>query len=163
MLYQPKNQLYKIIIPVIPDSINEAMSYQDSWASLAVIKKKWEQLARVTIREKVAEGSLPSKLREPITIKYKMYFTSKMRRDPDNYFLMTKGITDALVREGLIADDDYTRLRFNGIEVIIDPDRPRVEMFIFEPLQKSIIKPFEYEQPKQKSKHTPRNRKKGSK
>lgn len=55
------------------------------------------------------------------------YFPDRRRRDPTNY-AHWKPLWDALVRAGLIDDDDAVHLRVVAFDLLVDPKRPRSEV-----------------------------------
>ena len=55
------------------------------------------------------------------------YFPDRRRRDPTNY-AHWKPLWDALVRAGLIDDDDAAHLRVAAFDLIVDRERPRSEV-----------------------------------
>ena len=64
---------------------------------------------------------------EPVSIVYKFYCGDNRRRDIDN---MIASINDALVKSGLIVDDDWKHLSIGSAEGEYDKDNPRAELWI---------------------------------
>jgi hypothetical protein len=55
------------------------------------------------------------------------YFPDRRRRDPTNY-AHWKPLWDALVRAGVLDDDDSAHLRVAAFDLLADPRRPRSEI-----------------------------------
>jgi len=55
------------------------------------------------------------------------YFPDRRRRDPTNY-AHWKPLWDALVRAGVLDDDDAAHLRVVAFDLLVDPERPRSEV-----------------------------------
>lgn len=135
---------YKITIPGQPDSINQVTSYGKNEGDLMHIKKKWEKIAFVQLQEELTEDRLPIKFRGVIGLHFKLYFELNRRRDDDNYTLMCKGILDAFVKMGMIEDDSNEFVQDNGRRLIIDPERPRVVVYITEKLENEDVPDINY-------------------
>ena len=59
-----------------------------------------------------------------------LYFPRRARRDPGNFGQGggAKGLVDALVRAGWLADDDAAHLTCDEPRIAVDRERPRVEI-----------------------------------
>ena len=126
--------VYKLLIPVSPDSINKVMQFGRKESDITQLKKKWERIAITFIEEAQADGDLPARFNGRISVFFKLYFAMARNRDGDNYEAMCKGITDALVVKRLVLDDNSKVIDDDGRRLRIDPDRPRVEVLIKEKL-----------------------------
>jgi Holliday junction resolvase RusA-like endonuclease len=137
---------YKIIIPYAPDSINQVVQYGKRNGDVVMLKHKWEKVANFIIDQNVWDGNLPDKFRGRIGFFFKLYFKTERERDGDNYTLMCKGIIDAFVKKGFIKDDNARFVDDDGRRLRIDPEAPRVEIYIKEKIEDDIlvkIKPYE--------------------
>lgn len=118
---------YTILIPFAPDTINSAVSYgNNNWMAVSSLKKKWQSLAELHFSQAIAVGELPDRFLFPIEVEFDLYFTKIRTRDEDNYFVMSKGIIDAITGLNMIEDDSNTFVNFGGVNLHIDEDRPRV-------------------------------------
>lgn len=71
-------------------------------------------------------------LTAPITVSVTWYAPDARRRDSDALDFTKKAALDAMVKAGVLADDDYTHVRSSTTSVVIDRDRPRIEIHIQE-------------------------------
>jgi len=126
---------YKLIIPTIPDSINDIASFGASYYDIRSMKKKWQDIAEHAIIDAVSNKDLPERFAGKIGIFFRLIFEHRRRRDDDNYYLMCKGIIDAFTKCGLIEDDNSEAVGFNGIRVQVDADRPGVFIYITEKIK----------------------------
>jgi len=122
---------YTLVVEGNPaPSLNALLRFH--WAQRSKVKKQasegWMQAAVVHavkancyIAELLAHG-------EPRKIDIKLYFKTRRRRDPDNYL---KVLLDALVRAGILADDNQEMCQ-TTIELLVDKERPRSEVTISE-------------------------------
>jgi len=123
---------FKIVIPFSPDSINRVITYGKKEGDIVVLKHKWQKLAHLAIDTALEDGNLPPKFKGKIGVLFKCYFEYHRNRDGDNYTAMCKGIIDALVQKRMIKDDNSEYVDDNGRRLLVDDDRPRVEVFITE-------------------------------
>lgn len=65
-------------------------------------------------------------------IKYRFFVGDNRRRDSANLIQSQKPAIDGLVDAGVIRDDCWQALRIVGVDVVIDRDKPRVELVIEE-------------------------------
>lgn len=93
--------MQKLEIIGIPPTLNELkrMHYHAQSNS----KKTWERITRVEIMRQKIQAVTP-----PVVITYRFHFKDKRRRDPDGYAYSAKSIQDALVRSGILPDDNFT-------------------------------------------------------
>ena len=129
----------KIIIPYAPDSINKVITYGKNINDLVSLKHKWQDIATIYINNALSDGDLPEKFRGLLTFKFKLYFGTKRRRDEDNFFVITKAIIDEFVRSGFVEDDCSEYVHFGGLWLLMDPGRPRIEVYITESLRDDQI------------------------
>lgn len=64
-----------------------------------------------------------------VTIAYEFFVKDNRRRDLDN---MIASVNDALVKAGLLIDDDWQHLAIGAADAEIDTKNPRVEIWIGE-------------------------------
>ena len=113
----------KLTIPGIPPSVNK-------WRSMhhhqeAKEKKHWEQIVWAEVhRQKIKPPQPLSKA----VVRYRYYFSSKRRHDPDNY--AGKWIMDGLVKSGVLEDDSFDHVKLEIEQGGVDRDNPRVEIEI---------------------------------
>ena len=93
----------------------------------AAMKRKYTD----RVCQRAQECDVPS-FREPVFIDITWYEQNR-RRDPDNVMFAAKFILDGLVNAGVLAND--TQRHVLGIEhrVLVDRDRPRVQVTIYDP------------------------------
>lgn len=93
--------MQKLEIIGIPPTLNELkrMHFYEQSTS----KKAWERVVNVLVREQKLKKVTP-----PVVITYRFHFRDKRRRDPDGYAYSAKSIQDALVRSGILPDDNFT-------------------------------------------------------
>lgn len=121
---------HKFLIPVSPDSINQVMTYGKTEGDVVKLKKKWERIAMTFIEQAIDDHELPHKLVGRVAFFFKLFFAVKRNRDGDNYEAMCKGVVDAFVKLQLIPDDNADFVDDDGRRLRIDPERPRVEVYI---------------------------------
>jgi Holliday junction resolvase RusA-like endonuclease len=67
---------------------------------------------------------------EKATVKISYYHATKRRRDPsDNY--APKFLMDALVKGGVLTDDNGELVKVIPVGMEYDPERPRTEIYIY--------------------------------
>jgi len=130
---------YKLIIPVKPDSINRVVKYGKKEGDIVHLKRKWEKITMRYIERFIVDNELPLKFKGIIGVHFKLFFETRRERDGDNYSLMCKGILDAFVALSLLPDDNYNYVEDNGRRLVVDPERPRVEIYITEKVPKDKI------------------------
>lgn len=139
---------YKVIIPYAPDSINQVVQYGKKSGDVVMLKHKWEKVAHFIIDQNIYDGNLPDRFHGKVGFFFKLFFKTERERDGDNYTLMCKGIIDAFVEKGFIEDDSARFVDDNGRRLRIDPESPRVEIYIKEKVSdRKLIRIKEYEQP----------------
>ena len=115
--------MIKLVIPGIPPSVNKWRNmhhYQE-----ANEKKYWEQVVWAEVhRQKIK----PSQPLSKATVRYRYYFSSKRRHDPDNY--AGKWIMDGLVKAGVLEDDSFDHVKLEIEQGGVDRKNPRVEITI---------------------------------
>lgn len=112
-----------IVIP-IPDSMNKYLGNSHSFHAYASDKEVVRWQVRAALRGK-PEKPLP---RANVTLIY--HFRDRRRRDPDNY--SGKFILDALVREGVIADDSFDCISLTLKQGDVRRNAPCVEIAVEE-------------------------------
>ncbi len=117
---------YLLIIPGKLDNLNDYISACRSNAYAgAKLKGHNEQIARIAIRKQ-----LKVTINKPVTMQYSWYEPNK-RRDLDNVSSFgRKVIQDALVKEGILANDGWREIIGFSDSFYIDKIRPRVEVRI---------------------------------
>lgn len=110
-------------LPSLNDYTNECRLDRYAGASM---KKQVENLIGVSIR---LSHILPVK--PPIILHYRWY-EKDMRRDFDNITFAQKFVQDALVRNGIIPDDNRKIIPKATHEVLLDKKNPRIEVEIEE-------------------------------
>jgi Holliday junction resolvase RusA-like endonuclease len=126
------NNKHLLVLSTRPDSINDVVQYGRKRADLVSLKKKWQQITEGQLLYDLATNNIPEHFDCKVGFFFKFYFELNRRRDADNYFLMCKGIIDAIVNTGIIDDDDYRYVDFDGIRIYTDRERPRLEVHITE-------------------------------
>lgn len=138
---------YKLVIPYAPDSINQVVTYGKKEGDILSLKHKWQKVTHTIVDQALWDGGLPSKFKGRISVFFKLYFKTERQRDGDNYAAMCKGIIDAFVQKRLIVDDNSEYVDDDGRRLRIDPERPRVEVYIREKIPgNELIKIKPYEQ-----------------
>lgn len=135
---------YKLLIPVAPDSINKVVTYGKKEGDILVLKHKWQKETHTWIDIAQNKGELPMKFKGRIAFFFKLYFATKRERDGDNYAAMCKGIIDAFVQKRLIADDSAEYVDDDGRRLRLDPDQPRVEVYINEKIPDNDLVLIQY-------------------
>lgn len=123
---------YKLVIPVKPDSINRVVKYGKKEGDIVHLKRKWEKITMRYIERFIDDEILPIRFKGVIGVHFKLYFETNRERDGDNYSLMCKGMLDAFVAQNMLPDDNYHYVEDNGRRLIVDSERPRVEVYITE-------------------------------
>ena len=113
----------KLTVYDIPPSNNKYMGNSHSFNVYRRDKEKWHYLVKAAI----GRAKKPRKPLEKAIVHITYYFKDKRRRDPDNY--SGKLLLDPLVREGILADDNFkvVELRLSGS---VDRGNPRTEIEI---------------------------------
>lgn len=109
---------YRYMIPEIPPSNNRYIGRSAQW-EYRQEKTRWAWLVAAACRER------PAAPLSKATVKLTYYFSTRRRRDPDNY--SGKMILDGLTAAGVLKDDS-----FDNIDLILrgeyDAARPRTEI-----------------------------------
>ena len=113
-----------ITINEIPPSNNEYMGNSRSFHLYRREKDRWHLLVRAAISERPKE---PYK-KAAVSLLY--FFPDRHRRDPDNY--SGKFILDALVREGILADDNFDVITLTVQKGGVDRKQPHTVVEIKE-------------------------------
>jgi len=112
-----------IQVPFPPVSLNEWKNWH--WAKQGRYKKELTK----AISDLVLFFKIPTY--EQATVQVIHYFRTNRLRDPqDNY--APKFLMDALVRAGILEDDNGELVKVPTPELLIDKERPRTEVFIWE-------------------------------
>jgi hypothetical protein len=108
-----------LTIPDLPPSLND-------W-----LHKHWTERRAETLRLAAVVAALVRSARVPplgaAEARVRCFFPDHRRRDPTNY-AHWKPLWDALVRAGVLADDDAAHLRVAAFELLHDAERPRSEV-----------------------------------
>lgn len=91
----------KVVVHDIPPSNNEYMGNSHNFNEYRKQKERWHWL----IKAAIVKADKPKKPLEKAKVHIKYYFSTKHRRDPDNY--SGKMLLDPLVREGILKDDSF--------------------------------------------------------
>lgn len=110
----------KIIIPLIPPSINNYIGRTNIWDYQKEKKKIHQTIRMCTI------GINPRYHKCKMRITY--YFKDKRRHDPSNY---DKMLLDGLVEANIIEDDNYNVIEEFTTIGKVDKDNPRCEIEIW--------------------------------
>jgi len=112
-----------IQIPHVPPSLNVWKNWH--WSK----QNKYKQELTDAIQGLVWAMRLPKFTRATVQIIY--YFGVSRRRDPQDNFA-PKFLMDALVRAGVLEDDNGDLVKVPTPEIRIDRGKPRTEVFIWE-------------------------------
>lgn len=128
-----KTRSFQILIPFAPDTINTTVKFgYTSTLAVTNLKLKWQDYAERYLLDEMHTGRLPECFHFPIRVSIHLYFTKLRTRDEDNYYVMSKGIIDALTSLRMIRDDAGNFVSFGGVVFHIDDERPRVIVEISE-------------------------------
>jgi hypothetical protein len=109
-------------VPFVPPSLNEWKNWH--WAKQGKYKKDMVSAVRML--------SLACRLPqyEHATVQIIYYHRTNRRRDPaDNW--APKFLMDALVQGGILVDDNGDLVDVQPVDMKLDPERPRTEVFIW--------------------------------
>ncbi len=117
--------LIKLTVYDIPPSNNKFIGNSHNFNVYRREKEKWHYL----IKAAIGRAKKPQKPLERAIVHITYYFKDARRRDPDNY--SGKMLLDPLVREGILADDNFgvVELRLSGR---VQKENPRTEIEITE-------------------------------
>ena len=73
------------------------------------------------------KGKVKKPLDPPVKMVVRLYYRDLRRRDNDNYL---KLVNDAVVRAGLIEDDNWQIIKLLTVEGFLDREDPRIEVEI---------------------------------
>jgi hypothetical protein len=108
-----------LTMPDLPPSLN-------AWQ-----RWHWARRREETVRLATAILALARSARIPplhaAEASVRCYFPDRRRRDPTNY-AHWKPFWDALVRAGVLDDDDAAHLHVAAFELLVDEERPRSEV-----------------------------------
>ncbi len=102
----------------MPPSLNKLL--RSHWGALRSAIEK----TRGILASQIGKDFQPSIGKRKVTAYY--YFRVRRKRDDDNW---KKVLADAMVKAGIILDDDPTHLDFKII-FDVDPKRPRIEIIV---------------------------------
>ena len=88
----------------------------------SAIVRQWQEEASWQLKRK-------EKFLNQVRVQYKFFIKDKRRRDLDN---MVSTVNDALVKSGIIRDDDWQSLVIGGAIGVLDRNNPRVVITIEE-------------------------------
>jgi hypothetical protein len=111
-------RLYRFTLPFLPPSKNVMDAWPQQWKSSA--KKKWANHIR-----DLCDSHMVPKGQPRVGLAATLVFASKARRDPQNYAqALWHWVPDALVKAGVVVDDDAGRILIGpnwGLEFAVDP------------------------------------------
>ena len=110
-----------ITVPALPPSNNEFMGNSHSFHPYREKKTEWHWRIKAAIQKK------PARPFRKAVVRLHYCFPDKIRRDPDNY--SGKFILDALVREGILADDSFSVVTLL-LSAEVDRQNPRTEIVV---------------------------------
>lgn len=87
------------------------------------IVKRWQN----AVAKELAMLYQRDSFTERVEIEYMFYVQDNRRRDIDN---MIASVNDALVKAGIIPDDNWQSLKILEADAMIDKENPRAEIFI---------------------------------
>ena len=116
----------KLSIPQIPPSNNQYMGNSHHYRPYQIAKQEWLWMVRAALLRAKRKPPKPF-AHANVTIRY--FFGDRRRHDPDNY--SGKFILDALVHEGVLADDSFFCINLRLL-ADIDKQNPRTEIYIEE-------------------------------
>lgn len=126
--------MYKFLIGVPAESINDTVALGTKYSDVRIIKRKAQHIAISHLQNldplPQAINPKPATPDKRLTVVFDFYFQYSRVRDEDNYHLTAKGFLDALVEMGILISDDSLHLKFGGINLLVDKDRPRCEIII---------------------------------
>ncbi|MCM1567079.1 MAG: hypothetical protein NC238_14310 [Dehalobacter sp.] len=109
-------------VPFVPPSLNEWKNWH--WAKQGRYKK--DLINAVSML--ALAWRLPKF--ENATVQFVYYHRTNRRRDPaDNY--TPKFLMDALVKGGILVDDNGDLVNVPPVDMKLDPERPRTEVFVW--------------------------------
>ena len=112
----------KIVIPLIPNSLNTYIGRNNVW-EYREEKQKWIGLGKIFIKEP------PTKPFDKAHVKIEYFFHTRQGRDPDNY--AGKVIMDMLTKSGVIANDTFKCVTLS-LHGNYDKNNPRTEITVTE-------------------------------
>lgn len=112
-------------VPRPPMTANEQRRWH--WRKVHRAKNEAETLVWVAARA----ARIPT-LTAKQAISVTWYAPNAIRRDSDALGPFLKASLDALVKCGVLADDDSKHVRIAGLDIDLDRDRPRIEITITE-------------------------------
>lgn len=116
--------MLKLVIPALPPSNNKFLGNSHSFRPYLAAKQEWHWMVRAALSR---SGQKPDRPLRHAVVTLRYFFPDRRRRDPDNY--SGKFILDALVREGVLADDSFGCVTLR-LEAETDKENPRTEVFI---------------------------------
>ncbi len=116
----------KLSIPAIPPSNDEYLGNSHHYRPYQIAKQEWLWMVRAALLRAKCKPPEPFQ-HAVVTIRY--FFEDRRRHDPDNY--SGKFILDALVHEGILADDSFFCIRLQ-LAANVDRENPRTEIYIEE-------------------------------
>jgi hypothetical protein len=106
-------------LPDLPPSLNDWQRWH--WA------RRREETLRLADTVAVLARSARIPPLHAAEARVRCFFPDRRRRDPTNY-AHWKPLWDALVRAGILDDDDAEHLRVAAFDLLVDPVRPRSEI-----------------------------------
>lgn len=113
----------KIVIHNIPPSNNKFLGKTTHYGEYQKVKREWHWFIKAAITEK------PKEPYKKAIVEITYFFKDNRDRDPDNY--SGKFILDALVKEGIIIDDNFKVISL-WLYGKVDRENPRTEINIQE-------------------------------
>jgi len=115
-----------VVITLPPPSAALHAHAKGRWQSKSGPTRKLRQLACTLAKEHVTGPPW-----QEAAITYQFWFADFRRRDSANAIQAMKAAVDGVVDAGLIQDDDWQRLRIDGVHCGVDKENPRTEL-VFE-------------------------------
>lgn len=123
---------YNFVIPGRLDGLNEyTRSNRYNRYAGGAMKHKNEEIVSEAIRDSLLNDSLITNIHIPVKISINWYEPNE-RRDMDNVIFAQKFIFDALVREGILEDDNRKCIKEITHKVFTDKENPRIDVTIEE-------------------------------
>lgn len=117
----PRKRVFPIDKP-IPQSLNFWMIQKRF--KMNALKQNWKEFGIWIINDL----NLQNMMIKNCDITFEYYFSSKARRDPDNF--VPKNLMDAFTASGLIEDDDFKHVHSLTIKGNVCKENPRTEIII---------------------------------
>lgn len=114
---------------VIPNRLAGLNEYTSANRSNKYCGSKMKSNNESSVIWAIRQSKIDKVVNYPITLKITWY-EPNMKRDVDNIVFATKFIQDALVKEKIIKNDGQKQINKLIHEVLVDRDKPRIEVEI---------------------------------